>query len=446
MVKNLNRWVVAGAAAVLLGGALVSAAQTNGQQPPQKAGILSTMMYELQKNMVGPLPNRAAPAGYTVFQDPEGTGRGLFGTFNGNARSATLAARGLLGGLHGYFDNTPAINVSLRDGADHQVQALFSAAIEGVPVDGVIGVELAGGGGSVSVLFDRPASLGASFRRLQAQLAAHSASGTAARPAAVLQPIGLGDGSTISLPQGWRVTSAGQGSVDLSGSRGEIMSLGGASPVFFAVPRIPNMSANYLLVAPCCDPVRAWTTLFPQVASIASRYGVPPMQLVRVVEAQPVQHPSGQAAFTLSEITIAGRPGFAFYLVIAMPGSADQWTYYTSGMSAPADVFKEEFGTMLQVWNSYSVNPQVFKDRLVQAAETMQETRNIMRAGQANETRASLSAAEGWDQYIRGVQTIEGTDGRRHQVDNSSAQRLVDALNGSGTGHWRIVPTTELVK
>jgi hypothetical protein len=92
------------------------------------------------------------------------------------------------------------------------------------------------------------------------------------------------------------------------------------------------------------------------------------------------------------------------------------------------------------------VNPQVFKDRLVQAAETMQETRRIMRAGQANATRASLSAAGGWDEYIRGVQTIEGSDGRRHHVDNSYAQRLVDALNGRDTGPWRVVPTSELVK
>jgi hypothetical protein len=432
MAKNFNQWVVVGAAAALVGGVLVSAAQTNGQQPTQRASV-------------GPLPNRAAPPGYTVFQDPEGTGRGLFGTFNGNARSATLAARGLLGDLRGYFDNTPAISEAMRDGADHQVQAFFSAAIQGVPVGGVIGVELASGGGSVSVLFDRPASLRASFPRLRAQLAAHSASATSARPAAVLQPIRLGDGSTISLPQGWRVTFAGQGSVDLSGSHGEMMSLGGAAPVYSAMPRI-RMPANYVLVAPCCDPVRAWATLFPQIASIALRSGVPPMQLVRVVEAQPVQFPSGQAAYMLSEITIAGRPGFAFYLVIAMPGYSNQWTYYTSGMSAPADVFKEEFGTMLQVWHSYSVNPQVFQDRLDHAAKTMQETWNILRAGQASATRASLSAAEGWDQYIRGVQTIEGSDGRRHQVDNSSAQHLVDALNSTGNGNWRSVPPSELVK
>jgi hypothetical protein len=381
-----------------------------------------------------------------VFQDPEGTGRGLFGTFNGNARSATLAARGLLGDLRGYFDNAPAISEAARDGADHEVQALFSAEIQGVPVEGVIGVELASGGGSVSVLFDRPASLRASFPRLRAQLAVHSASTTSARPAATLQPITLGDGSRISFPQGWRVTSTGKGSVDLSGSRGEMMSLGAAAPVYSVRPRLPGMPANYLLAAPCCDPVRAMATLFPQLASIASRYGVPPMQLVRVVEAQPVQFPNGQAAYMLSEITIAGRPGFAFNFVAAMPGYSDPWTYYTSGMSAPADVFKEEFGTMLQIWKSYSVNPQVFQDRLDHAAKTMQETWNILRAGQANATRASLSAAEGWDQYIRGVQTIEGSDGRRHQVDNSSAQHLVDALNGTGNGNWRIVPPSELVK
>jgi hypothetical protein len=37
MAKNFNQWVVVGAAAALVGGVLVSAAQTNGQQPTQRA-------------------------------------------------------------------------------------------------------------------------------------------------------------------------------------------------------------------------------------------------------------------------------------------------------------------------------------------------------------------------------------------------------------------------
>jgi hypothetical protein len=315
--------------------------------------------------------------------------------------------------------------------------------MQGVPVSGVIGVELANGGGSVSVLFDRPASLGASFPRLRAQLAAHSGS---ARPAAVLQPTRLGDGSTISLPQDWRVTSVGKGSIDLSGSRGEMMSLGAAAPVYSTMPRLPGMPANYLLTAPCCDPVRAMVALFPQLASIGLRYGGSPMQFGRVVEAQPVQAPSGQAAYILSEITIAGRPSLMFNLIVAMPGAMNPWTYYTSGMSAPADVFKQEFGTMLEIWHSYSVNPQVFQDRLDHAAKTMQETWNILRATQANATRASLAAAEGWDEYVRGVQTIGNGDGTLHQVDNSYAQRLVDALNANGNGNWRVIPASEWVK
>lgn len=444
MARNLDRRV--GAAAVLLGCALVGAAQVNGQRPARSAGVLETMMKNLQGDTVGPLPKRTAPAGYTVFQDPAGTGRGLYGTFNGNATSATMAARGLLGGFRGYFDNTPAITAAFRDGADHRFQAQFSAAIAGSPVLGVIGVDLANGGGSVSLLFDRPASLGASFPRLQTLLAARSGSTTGGRPVALVQTT-LSDGSTISVPQGWRAASGHPGAVDVFGPHGEIMSLGGAVPVYSAAPRM-RMPVNYVLVAPCCDPERAWTTLFPQIASINAGAGAPPMRLMRFVEKQPVQSPfpGGQAAFTLSEITIAGRPGFAFYLVIAMPASADVWTYYTSGMSATADVFKEEFGTMQQIWSSWSVNPQVFIDRLGEAMKSMQATQNIMREVQANRTRASLSAAEGWSEVIRGVQTIERSDGTRVRgLDNRRTQQIVDALNANGYGPWHVVLPSDLV-
>jgi hypothetical protein len=296
----------------------------------------------------------------------------------------------------------------------------------------------------VSLLFDRPAALRTSFPRLRAELARQVPTRAADVP---LQPVTLGDGSTIRLPQAWRVTSTGKGSVDLAGPRGEMMSLGAAAPVYSRAPRVPGMPANYVLVAPCCDPVRAMVTLFPQVAALARRTGLPSMQFVKVVEVHPVEWPNAQAAYVLSDLNIGGRGSRGFNLVAAMHGYGDPWTYYTSGVSAPADVFQDEFSTMLRVWKSYSVNPAVFQERLDNAVKAMNESWQLLRAGMTEATRASLSAAEGWDQYVRGVETIEHTDtGHRWEASTSSVQNLVDSLNTTGSGQWRIVPSSELIK
>ncbi|HJY87905.1 MAG TPA: hypothetical protein VKE24_13810 [Candidatus Acidoferrales bacterium] len=80
---------------------------------------------------------------------------------------------------------------------------------------------------------------------------------------------------------------------------------------------------------------------------------------------------------------------------------------------------------MLKVWGSYSVNPVIFAERLQHAAETMKTTAEMMRATMADTSRSFRSCHEGWDQVIRGLQTIEDT--RTHErikVENTASQRL----------------------
>ena len=101
---------------------------------------------------------------------------------------------------------------------------------------------------------------------------------------------------------------------------------------------------------------------------------------------------------------------------------------------------------MLKVWASYSVNPAIFAERLQHAAQTMKATGEMMRATMAKTSLAFQSAHEGWDQVIRGVQTIEDTrTGDRITLDNSASQNLADWLS-TDTGHpWVIVPPARLI-
>jgi hypothetical protein len=390
---------------------------------------------------VQPADMSVLPQRYQSYRDPQGSGMAVYGVLNGNPRSAGSVLLALLEART--FDDLPVLQTVVADQGDQHVQALFSARMNGTPVLGVATVDLGDSGGSVTLLFDRPQSFRYSFSRLRQGLAK---SGGRHRAEVPLEPIRLADGSALSIPQGWRVSAQGRGSVDLDGPNGEAISLGAAAPVYNRVQRLPYMPAGYVFQAPCCDPVRAYVALVPQISAAMQKLGRPPQQLVGIVESQPTAWGAGQAAFLLTELRIGGRPYLNYALVAAMPSYSDPWTVYISAVAAPEEIFGDEFSMMLKVWGSYTINPAVFAERLQHAAQTMKETQQMMRDTMAETSRAMQSAHEGWDQVIRGVQTIENTNtGRRWTVDNEWSQQLVDRLSTDTGNHWRIVPSSELV-
>jgi len=381
------------------------------------------------------LPERPIPAGFSFLPDARGSGRVLLGSFTGNARSATVIVQGVLASLRDYFDGTPVIHTAARNDADRQVQALFSAAIQSVPVVGVIGVSLSSnGGGTIAVLFDRAGSFRDSYIRLRGR-------------ATPLHPVSLADGSVISIPDGWRITSSAKGAVDVAGPSGEALALGAATPVQLRVPSY--VPANTVFSGPCCDPVTAMTVLTPQVSAVMQKAGMPSVQLLRVDKGDVQNTPApmnGKAAFIFANLSIGGRPTQSFSWVAAVPTGYEQWVYYISSVAAPSELFASEASTLLAIWKSYSINPQVFAQRMDDAVKNMNKaTESILSAGRES-ARVREAAAENWDQVIRGVDTVENTrTGRRYEVDNQSAQRLVDGLNGTGSGQWKVVGIDELV-
>ncbi len=258
-----------------------------------------------------------------------------------------------------------------------------------------------------------------------------------------LTRISLPDGSaTIGLPPGWRMTFGQNGAVDLEGSRGEQVSLGAAAPI----STNPMARMAGMLVAPYSSPVQALQVLTPQISPKLARLGRPPVRLVRIVESAPAQYPGGQSAYVLYEADVGGRRYTALALIVTPPTGMQQWMYYTSVVSAPSEVFHGELPLLLQVWQSWSVSGETHMRRLQAAMRSMQQTAELARAAAAERTRAGLSTAEGWDQYIRGVQTVEHKgSGFRGEVENTKVDGLLRALNGSGTGNWRAVPPSELI-
>jgi hypothetical protein len=171
------------------------------------------------------------------------------------------------------------------------------------------------------------------------------------------------------------------------------------------------------------------------------------MQLLRVDEVQNTAAPvNGQAAFILAEVSIGGRPTQSFSWVAAVPAGYGQWMYYTSSVAAPSGLFASQAPTLIAIWKSYSINPQVFAERMDDAIKNMKKATESMLSAGRESARVREAAGEGWDQVVRGVQTIEDTrTGRRVEIDNLAAQRVVDGLNGSGGGPWKVLGIDELV-
>lgn len=111
--------------------------------------------------------------------------------------------------------------------------AFFDARLQNTPVRGAIMVQLDdGGGGTVAVVFDRPADITRSFKPMARQLAgAPGPGGGPASRSAPRQQHTTPDGkASIGVPAGWRISGWGNGAVDLAGPQG-----GGRPHLHFAL-------------------------------------------------------------------------------------------------------------------------------------------------------------------------------------------------------------------
>ncbi|HYM72168.1 MAG TPA: hypothetical protein VET89_04240 [Stellaceae bacterium] len=377
---------------------------------------------------IEPAPRTLLPSRVQILRDTQGTGIVMYGALAGKAGSALA----VLAGIFAYsqaFDPTPTLQLVLADRDDQRVQALFTGTAQGSPVIGIAVVALSDNGGDVSVFYDHAASFPAAFARMQQTLARSAGTGTVP-----LAPLRLADGSDIGIPQGWRVIGQGAGLVDLIGPLGQVVALGTAMPVYG-----PGDGSPPQLL--CCDPLPALPAIYPQIAAIGQRLGLPTQQLTGIAGSQPAPAPSGgEAAFVLADLSVGGRPYSYFAEVSAVAGFSEPWTLYLSGVMAPQADFAREFPTLLRIWGSHSANPAGFADTLQQAALGIDGTAQILTSTITKRETADYNANEGWAKIIGEVTRAES----RARIDDALTQPLVDRLTKDTGRTWRVVPPTEL--
>jgi hypothetical protein len=393
--------------------------------------------------MAAPLPARTPPSGFSSM-DAAGGGRILAGTFTGNARSAAAVLGGMLGALRGYFDGAPAVSGAVGDHADRGVMAFFDARLAGTPVRGAALVQLNdGGGGGVAILFDRPEDIARSYPLLARQLAEVRVpgGGAPARPVALQQQV-TGDGkASIGVPPGWRITGWGNGAVDVAGPEGQAVDVGIYLPIMVQ-PTFVGPVAGAIYLPYFADPVAAVRPVSEALSRQSVARGGPATTDVQILERYNTPPPmgAGQAAYVLARSRVGGRPYLHFALVNTAPIDAGSWAYYYSTVAAPDGVFQRDFALMLSVWRSWSLNQQMLRDRLQDAAEKMRQTGEILRSAARGQSEAYDRANRGFSYYLRGLEVVEQTaSGRRGTFDGELAGAVVKA----DPTRYRLVPPSQ---
>ena len=373
---------------------------------------------------ISPAPRALLPTRVQVLHDSPGAGIAVYGALTGKAASAIGVIVAVFTNSEA-FDSTPVIKLMAADDNDRQAQALFTATVQGVPVIGIAVAALSGTGGDVTLFYDAAASFAVSFPRMRGALAQSDGIGTAE-----LFPLRLADGGAISIPRGWRLTAQGQGLVSLRGPQGEFVSLGATVPVY-AGDTAPGGAP---LRAPCCDPVAAFTALYPRVAAAFPPAGGPPPELDAVVETQPFGS-SGTSALILGDMRHGGAEYAGLALAEAAASLADPWTLGLSVIMAPRAVFAAELPTLLQIWRTYGDAEPDFGAALRQALGGMSATQAMLKSSITRRETTAYNADPDWQPLI--AAQAAGS------LDPSLARPLTAAISGHSSHSWRIVPEAE---
>jgi hypothetical protein len=370
------------------------------------------------KDAAAELPKKPAPQG--MAEVPTGTAAGRILT---SRMGGTASARKMLQALRmvsaEYFDGPPKVTRAFGDPADRSVQAAFTAKLKGVPVRGVIAVAMdpeGGDGGQGTILFGEAKGFAKSFPALAAKQGGGGAkpAPAAAAPPVRLTPQSLPDGSgQISLPPGFRVTGAYQGTADIVGPDGAVMALG--APILCTRPEAAAMFPGTPPVD-FNDPVRAALDYMNyQSRKAGARVSV------RVLDAKPVPGwTAGRAAFVRYTAQAGGKTFEGFGLFSIAPTDINQALLYMTYMAAPTESYRKHFPGMLRAWGTWSVNPEVFRQRLTAAAQSMRGMSDIITGVDARRQETYARVNQAWGDYIRDETTWANPDtGARYKVSNA---------------------------
>jgi hypothetical protein len=376
------------------------------------------------------------------------------------AANVRSLARASLDELADYFDAPPVLIDAIGDNQGTEIQVLFQARRNRIPLMGMLIAVSAGGEAATGVAYDEATR----FRRTMPVLMQTAAGRLPTPPqppaaAPKLQQTMLPDRSgTIGLPPGWQIGGAHEGTVDALGPDGSSLSFGAhgtaltpeAAAQGFNTTGLPPPAE--IPVIPFTDPVTAFQAFWEQSPRMIARAigrTLPAQHVTRVIEHHPQAWPGGQAEMMDVEWVLEDNPPARYRSLVLFgmqPTPMGSWTYYLSLVSAPTERFQQNLPTLLAIWNSWQVAAHVHQRRIDQAIADMREVGQIIDQVHARRQASYDAINADWTEYIRGTTTVrDSVVGEVHDVPLYDIERLVESLNdAAGYERYQHVPLRDL--
>jgi hypothetical protein len=437
-----------------------------------------------------PGPSVAAPPGYRVVNSTD-FGQAL-ACPKPSASSVSAALSNTINDLSRYFGARLTVRTAYEDTKDHRSGgAAFAVSVRGQPVKGLIVCRLGTTGANVAVVYARPDTPPAEWRRLmsapaQAGEPSDAATQASAVPAqgtgtplpppakAPLREYAMPDGTgSVGLAEGWSTRSPSlMRGVVLEGPADQRVSIMMTIPVHTPGSPMAAMlqrSGRPVFLAPFSSPLEAFATLIPEISEANRRAGGPTVEvdhLAEVARAQP-WGPDDRAALLAYGVTETGPAGRRHYRAVAqihmvpLPGAGtESWSYFATMVRAPDTTFEHDLPLMLELAGSERENAQVIMNKARQnVAASQQRTAQVIdqvhqrtrafdawRADNERASNARMRQADDFDETIRGTRTVEDTrTGEKVSVDLGDVDHITDKLNEYDSGRYRQIPLRDEV-
>jgi hypothetical protein len=399
--------------------------------------------------------NANAAAGSMKDYKVIGQGKGIESLFvaRGEIKSAKKALGQTLRDLSSFLDAKPALAAVLADDKDLRATATFTGKLKGQAIKGLITIGAGEKGAAISVVY-----AAADVPDVQVVRMARNISREVKWVDARL-PDGSG---SMKLPEGWTITGAANGAVDVVGPEGQAMALGIAMPVQtpeaeqawiqsqVAIGMQPKPSG--LMIAPMDAPSRILPTLVPQLSAMSERSGGGSFRLERIIEAAPVNFGQGNAAEVLLYRVQVAKGNYranclAYMLASSMPLGDGKFLFYYSVVISPEERFAQDIPTLLAAWGSWKVSDRLLRERMEKALADMKAGHEIWKQARDNHNKTIAQTNADFGEMIRGWRTVEDTTtGERREVDLGNAEKIVEKMNeAEGWKRYKEIPARDEV-
>jgi hypothetical protein len=372
------------------------------------------------------------------------------------AREDLKSARKALGqtmrDLSAWLDAKPALAGAMVDTKDLRATATFTGKLKGQAVKGIVTIGAGDKGSAVSIVYGLAEVPDVQILRMARSISGEVKWVDARSP----------DGSaTMKLPEGWLLTGASNGAVDIAGPDGQAAALGIAMPMITpegerawlqsqaAIGMQPRPSG--LMISPMGKPSDILAGIVPQLSAVSERSGAGSFKLDRIIEATPIQFGGNPAEVLLYRVQVAKGQYrancIAYMLASSMPIGDGKFLFYYSVVLSPEERFAQDLPTLLGVWGSWKVSDRTIRERMEKALADMKAGHEFWKQARDyhNQTIAKTNADFG--EMIRGYRTVEDTrTGERTEFDLVNAKKLVEKMNeAEGWDRYREIPARDEV-